>query len=75
MSNSTLTNILVFVICKLLAQSQINLVFFFFWFPLMKLTNQKKDICRHRILYPLRLEPPFLNDARALKFKAGLELN
>ena len=40
--------------------------------PLAKLTNQKKGICRHCILYPLRLEPPFPNDARILKPNVGL---
>ena len=42
---------------------------------LVKLTNQKRGICRHRILYPLRLEPPFPNDARTLRPKASLEPN
>ena len=32
-------------------------------------------ICRHRILYPLWLGPPFPNDARILKPKVGLGLN
>ena len=42
---------------------------------LVKLTNQKRGICRHRILYPLRLRPPFLNDAEILRPKVGLGLN
>ena len=43
--------------------------------PLVKLTNQKRGICRHRILYPLRLEPLFPNDTRTLRPKASLEPN
>ena len=31
--------------------------------PLAKLTNKKMGICRHCILYPLQLGPPFPNDA------------
>jgi len=41
---------------------------------LAELTNQKRGICRHRILYPLQLWPPFANDIRILKSKVGLEL-
>ena len=40
--------------------------------PLVELTNQKRGICRHRILYPLRLGPPFPNDGKILKPKVGL---
>ena len=40
--------------------------------PLVKLTNQKKGIFRHRILYPLRLKPPFPNEVGILKPKVGL---
>ena len=43
--------------------------------PLAKHTNQKRGIYRHRILYPLLLEPPFLKDAQTLRLKASLELN
>ena len=43
--------------------------------PLVKLTNQKRGIYRHRILYPLQLEPPFPNDVRTLRPKASLEPN
>ena len=43
--------------------------------PLAKLKNQNKGICRHRILYPLRLRPLFPNDARTLRPKANLEPN
>ena len=43
--------------------------------PLVKLTNQKRGICRHRILYPLRLEPSFLNDTKILRPKVGLGPN
>ena len=43
-----------------------------FFIPITKLTNQKKGICRHLILYPLRLRPPFPNDAKILKPKVGL---
>ena len=31
--------------------------------------------CRHRILYHLRLEPPFSNDGKILKPKVGLGLD
>ena len=37
--------------------------------PSVKYTNQKKGICRHRILYPLRLMLPFPNDAQSLRPK------
>ena len=37
--------------------------------------NQKKGICRHRILYPLQLGPPFPNDVGILKAKVGLGLD
>ena len=43
--------------------------------PLAKLTNQKRGICRHCILYPLRLRPLFPNDARTLRPKIGLGPN
>ena len=43
--------------------------------PLVELMNQKRGICRHRILYPLQLRPPFPNDARILKPKVGLGPN
>ena len=43
--------------------------------PLVKLMNQKKGICRHRILYPLQLGPPFPNDVGILKAKVGLGLD
>ena len=39
---------------------------------LVDLTNQKRGICRHRILYPLRLGLPFSNDGKILKSKVGL---
>ena len=42
---------------------------------LVELTNQKRGICRHCILYPLRLRLPFPNDVGFLKAKVGLELN
>ena len=42
---------------------------------LAKLENQKRGICRHRILYPLQLEPPFPNDTQTLRLKASLEHN
>ena len=42
---------------------------------LAKLTNQKKGICRHHILYPSQFGPPFPNNARTLRPKASLELN
>ena len=40
---------------------------------LAKLTNQKKSIFRHRILYPLRLGLPFPNNVGILKPNVGLE--
>ena len=40
-----------------------------------KLSNQKRGICRHRILYPLRLGPLLSNDAQTLRAKASLEPN
>ena len=43
--------------------------------PFAKLMNQKRSIYRHCILYPLRLRPPFPNDAQTLMAKASLELN
>ena len=43
--------------------------------PLVKLTNQKRGIYKHRILYPLRLGPPFPNDAQTIRPKANLEPN
>ena len=42
---------------------------------LVKLTNQKRGICRHRILYHLRLGPSFLNDTEILRPKVGLGPN
>ena len=43
--------------------------------PLVKLTNQKRGICRHRILYSLRLGPSFPNDAKILRSKVSLGSN
>ena len=43
--------------------------------PFAKLMNQKRSIYRHCILYPLRLRPPFLNDAQIPRRKASLEPN
>ena len=40
---------------------------------LAKLTNKKRGIYRHRILYTLQLGPPFPNDGKILKPKIGLE--
>ena len=34
---------------------------------LAKLTNQKRGICRHCLLYPLQLGLPFPNDGKTLK--------
>ena len=39
---------------------------------LVELTDQKRGICRHRILYPLRFGPLFTNDVRILKPMVGL---
>ena len=38
---------------------------------LAKFMNQKRGIYRHRILYPLRLEPSYPNDVKILKPKVG----
>jgi len=43
--------------------------------PLAKLTNKKRGICRHHILYLLWLGPPLLNDTQTLRPKASLEPN
>ena len=43
--------------------SKQNVLFLILLILLTKLTNQKRDICRHLILYPLQLGPPFPNDA------------
>jgi len=42
---------------------------------LVDLTNQNKGICRHRILYPLRIGPLFPNDVGILKPKVSLGPN
>ena len=42
---------------------------------LVELTNQKRGIGRHSILYPLRLRPLFSNDVEILKPKVGLGPN
>ena len=39
---------------------------------LAELTNQKRGIYRHRILYPLQLKPLFPNDVGILKPKVHL---
>ena len=41
----------------------------------VKCENMIVARCKHRILYPLQLGPPFLNDARTLRLKASLEPN
>ena len=43
--------------------------------PLVEITNQKRGIYRHHILYPLQLGPLFLNDVRILMPKVGLGPN
>ena len=43
--------------------------------PSKKLTNQKRGIRRHRILYPLQLGPPFPNDVEILRSKISLGPN
>ena len=50
-------------------QNVLSLILFIL---LVKLTNQKM-LCKHRILYHLRLEPPFPNDAQTLRLNASLE--
>ena len=52
-----------------------NVLSFILLILLVKLTNQKRGICRHRILYPLWLRPLFPNDAWTLRPKANLEPN
>ena len=42
---------------------------------LVELTNQKRGIYRHRILYPLRLGLLFPNDGKILRPKVSLGLN
>ena len=55
--------------------SKQNVLSFLLLIPLAKLMNQKRSICRHRILYPLQLGPPFPNDVEILKSKVGLGPN
>ena len=43
--------------------------------PLKKLTNKKRGIRRHRILYSLQLGPPFPNDVEILRSKIRLGPN
>ena len=45
--------------------------------PFVKLTNQKRSICRHRILYPFRLEPrsPMMSNPKTQGwFRAQLDV-
>ena len=42
---------------------------------LAELRNQKRGICKHHILYLLRLRPRLPNDIRILKPKVGLGLD
>ena len=56
-------------------KSKQNVLSLILLIPLVELTNQKRGICRHCILYPLRLRLPFPNDVGFLKAKVGLELN
>jgi len=55
--------------------SKQNVLFLILLILTMELTNKKRGICRHRIFYPLRFEPPFSNDVIILKLKVGLEPN
>ena len=55
--------------------SKQNVLSLFLLILLAKLMNKNMGICRHRILYPLRLGPPFLNDAQIPRRKASLEPN
>ena len=52
--------------------SKQNVLSFIILILLAELTNQKRGICRHRILYSLRLGPQFPNDGKILKPKVGL---
>ena len=55
--------------------SKQNVLYLILLISLAKLTNQKRGICRDRILYPLPLGPLFLNDAKILRPKVGLGPN
>jgi len=57
---------------RTLNQNVLSLIFLIL---LAKHTNQKRGICRHHILYPLRLGPLFPNNAEILKPKVGLKPN
>ena len=52
--------------------SKQNVLSFIILILLAELTNQKRGIFRHRILYSLRLGPQFPNDGKILKPKVGL---
>ena len=56
-------------------KSKQNVLSLILLLPLAKLTNQKRGICRHRILYPLRLRLPFPNVARIPRPKVSLGPN
>ena len=57
---------------RTLKQNGLSLIFLIPWALLM---NKKISICRHCILYPLRLGPPFPNDAKILRTKFDLGPN
>ena len=52
--------------------SKQNVLSFIILILLVELTNQKRGICRHRILYSLWLGSQFPNDGKILKPKVGL---
>ena len=68
---------IVFCVCRLGPShtSKQNFLSLILLIPLAKLMNQKRGICRHRILYPLRFGPPFSNDAQTLRPRDSLEPN
>ena len=55
--------------------SKQNVLSFILLISLVELTNQKRGIYRHCILYPLRLESSFPSDVKILKPKVGLGPN
>ena len=67
----------VYRVCRLESShtSKQNFLSLILLIPLPKLMNQKRDVCRCYILYPLRLGPPFPNDAKILRPKVGLGPN
>ena len=59
----------------LICTSKQNVLSLILLISLAELTNQKMGICRHHILYPLQLGPPFSNNRSTIKPKIGLGPN